>query len=295
MISEKGTIGLTMHQSDMPFTKEGISPDIILNPNAIPSRMTIAQLIECLIGKVSANLGMEADGTAFNSVDIESIKDELEKLGYERNCTEYVYNGMTGQRLRIPMFIGPTYYQRLKHLTSDKIHCLTGDHEVLTTTGWINIKDITLYDKVLTLKNNEQVYDHPTHLHKYEDNYLKKLYYIKNEKIDLVVTEEHRVYVNNQLIKVNELDNINNTIYNYKTIEEDIPVNHTTDVIIIEATDNVYCLSVPSEIFYVKRNNKACWTGNSRARGPITMLTHQPPEGESLPMYVCKRYMQVLY
>lgn len=242
--------------------------------------MTIAQLIECLIGKVSANLGMEADGTSFNSVDIESIKDELEKLGYERNCTEYVYNGMTGQRLRIPMFIGPTYYQRLKHLTSDKIHCLTGDHKVLTTNGWINIKDITLYDKVLTLKNNEQVYDHPTHIHKYENNNLKKLYYIKNEKIDLVVTEEHRVYVNNQLIKVNELDNINNTIYYYRTIEEEIPVNHTTDVTIIEATDNVYCLSVPSEIFYVKRNNKACWTGNSRARGPITMLTHQPPEGK---------------
>ncbi len=119
---QKGTIGLTLHQSDMPFTKEGISPDLIINPNAIPSRMTIAQLIECVLGKVAAIKGMEADGTSFNEIDVESIKNELEKLGYERNCTEYCYNGMTGQRLRIPMFIGPTYYQRLKHLTSDKIH-----------------------------------------------------------------------------------------------------------------------------------------------------------------------------
>lgn len=84
--------------------------------------MTIAQLIECLLGKVAAIKGMEADGTSFNEIDMESIKDELEKLGYERNCTEYMYNGMTGQRLKMPMFIGPTYYQRLKHLTSDKIH-----------------------------------------------------------------------------------------------------------------------------------------------------------------------------
>ncbi len=120
MISEKGTIGLTMSQSDMPFTKEGISPDLIVNPQAIPSRMTIAQLIECLMGKVGAIKGMEVDGTSFNEIDIEKVKDMLESLGYERNATEYMYNGMTGQKLRIPIFIGPTYYQRLKHLVMDK-------------------------------------------------------------------------------------------------------------------------------------------------------------------------------
>ena len=122
MICEKGTIGLTLNQADMPFTKEGISPDIIINPNAIPSRMTIAQLIECLMGKIAAVKGMEADGTSFNKIDIEKMKDQLEELGYERNVTEYCYNGMTGQRLRVPMFIGPTYYQRLKHLVMDKMH-----------------------------------------------------------------------------------------------------------------------------------------------------------------------------
>ena len=119
---QKGTIGLTLSQSDMPFSKEGISPDLIVNPQAIPSRMTIAQLIECLMGKVGAIKGMEVDGTSFNEVDIEKVKDMLESLGYERNATEYLYNGMTGERLRIPIFIGPTYYQRLKHLVMDKMH-----------------------------------------------------------------------------------------------------------------------------------------------------------------------------
>lgn len=84
--------------------------------------MTIAQLIECLMGKVGAILGMEVDGTSFNDIDIEKVKDMLESLGYERNATEYMYNGMTGQKLRIPIFIGPTYYQRLKHLVMDKMH-----------------------------------------------------------------------------------------------------------------------------------------------------------------------------
>jgi DNA-directed RNA polymerase II subunit RPB2 len=122
MISEKGTIGLTMHQSDMPFTEEGISPDLIINPHCIPKRMTVGQLVECLIGKVAAIKGIEADGTPFNEIDIEKVKDELEKLGYERNATEWVYCGLTGQRLKIPIFIGPTYYQRLKHLVMDKMH-----------------------------------------------------------------------------------------------------------------------------------------------------------------------------
>ena len=122
MISEKGTVGLTLAASDMPFSKEGISPDLIINPQAIPSRMTVGQLVECLIGKVAAIKGMEADGTSFNELDIEKIKDDLEKLGYERNATEYLYNGFTGQRLKIPIFIGPTYYQRLKHLVMDKMH-----------------------------------------------------------------------------------------------------------------------------------------------------------------------------
>jgi DNA-directed RNA polymerase beta subunit len=119
---QKQTIGLTLTQSDMPFTEEGISPDIIINPHCIPKRMTIGQLVECLLGKVAAIKGLEADGTPFNNIDINKVKDELEKLGYEKNATEWVYCGLTGQRLKIPIFIGPTYYQRLKHLVMDKMH-----------------------------------------------------------------------------------------------------------------------------------------------------------------------------
>lgn len=288
---QKGTIGLTLSQSDMPFTKDGISPDIIINPNAIPSRMTIAQLIECLIGKVSAVKGMEADGTSFNLIDVENIKDELEKLGYERNGTEYLYNGMTGQRFKVPIFIGPTYYQRLKHLVSDKIHCLSGDHEVLTINGWINIKEITTLHKIATLVNGESVYDYPLEVHKYEDNSTRTFHHILNENIDLLITDEHRVFVNNELKPINTLLN---GIYKYRNINSEFEVNHSKEMTIFTQICSVYCVSVKSEIFYVRRNNKECWTGNSRARGPITMLTHQPPEGELLPLCICKRYVQVL-
>lgn len=119
---QKGTIGKTYQQSDMPFTEDGITPDIIVNPNAIPSRMTIGQLIECLVSKVSAILGQSTDGTPFEQWNIETIKEMLEKLGYNRNGTEYLYNGMTGKKMKTMIFIGPTYYQRLKHMVSDKMH-----------------------------------------------------------------------------------------------------------------------------------------------------------------------------
>ena len=119
---QKGTIGITMEGIDMPFTKHGLRPDIIMNPNAIPSRMTIGQLCECLFGKVGALNGMNMDSTAFEDYDIESVKDVLEQMGYHREGTEYLYNGMNGAKLKHMIFIGPTYYQRLKHMVIDKIH-----------------------------------------------------------------------------------------------------------------------------------------------------------------------------
>ena len=84
--------------------------------------MTLGQLLECLVGKVSAIMGQETDGTPFQHWDLESMKDMLEGLGYERNGYEYLYNGMTGKRMKNLIFIGPTYYQRLKHMVLDKIH-----------------------------------------------------------------------------------------------------------------------------------------------------------------------------
>jgi len=120
--AQKGTCGITLPQADMPFSKEGITPDIIVNPNAIPSRMTIGQLVECLVGKIGAVEGHEVDGTPFKQIDIEGLKDRLESLGYNRHGTEYLYNGMTGKKMKTMIFIGPTYYQRLKHMVTDKIH-----------------------------------------------------------------------------------------------------------------------------------------------------------------------------
>lgn len=278
---QKGTIGLTLSQSNMPFSEEGISPDLIINPQGIPSRMCVGHLLECLFGKAGAIKGMEVDGTSFNEIDIEKIKDILEEHGYERNATEYLYNGMTGQKMHVPIYIGPTYYQRLKHLVMDKMHCLTGEHEVLTENGWINIKNITTNIKVLTLKDNQEIFDYPIEIHKYENsNHTKTLYHIKNDNIDTIMTEEHRVFVDDKLIKVNKLDRVSNITYTWKTRTNTFRVNPTTDLKIYESVDSVYCLTVPSEIFYVRRNGKEFWTGNSRARGPITMLTHQPPEGE---------------
>lgn len=120
---QKGTIGMTYRQEDMPYTCEGISPDIIVNPHAIPSRMTIGHLVECLMGKVSSLLGEEGDATPFmDNLTVEHISKELHDLGYQRHGNECMYNGHTGRPLESLIFLGPTFYQRLKHLVEDKIH-----------------------------------------------------------------------------------------------------------------------------------------------------------------------------
>ena len=119
---QKGTAGNIIEECDMPFTKSGLRPDIIINPHAIPSRMTIGQLKETLLGKVLLELGMFGDGTSFGNLDIKTISEELLKLGYEGYGNELMYNGLTGEQLETNIFIGPVFYQRLKHMVSDKQH-----------------------------------------------------------------------------------------------------------------------------------------------------------------------------
>lgn len=95
--------------------------------------MTVGQLVECLVGKVGALEGQELDGTPFSRFDINDIKQRLKSFGYEENGYETLYNGMTGRKLQSQIFIGPTYYQRLKHMVADKIHSRSrGPQTILT-------------------------------------------------------------------------------------------------------------------------------------------------------------------
>ena len=119
---QKGTAGNIIPECDMPFTKNGLRPDIIINPHAIPSRMTIGQLKETLLGKVLIELGLFGDGTSFGNLDVKTISEELQKLGYESYGNELMYNGLTGEQLETNIFIGPVFYQRLKHMVNDKQH-----------------------------------------------------------------------------------------------------------------------------------------------------------------------------
>jgi len=120
--AQKGTIGMIYRHQDMPFTKDGIVPDIIMNPHAIPSRMTMAQLMECIMGKAGCHIGAFGDATPYNDCSVESIAKVLEMSGMERYGNEILYNGRTGEQIKTEIFIGPTYYQRLKHMVSDKVH-----------------------------------------------------------------------------------------------------------------------------------------------------------------------------
>jgi DNA-directed RNA polymerase II subunit RPB2 len=119
---QKGTIGNIIPEEDMPFTANGLKPDIIINPHAIPSRMTIAQLKETLLGKVLLELGLFGDGTSFGDFEISTIIDKLNDLGYESKGNELMYNALTGEQLTMNIFIGPAFYQRLKHMVNDKQH-----------------------------------------------------------------------------------------------------------------------------------------------------------------------------
>ena len=119
---QKGTVGNIIPEADMPFTRNGVRPDIIINPHAIPSRMTIGQLKETLLGKVLVELGLFGDGTSFGELDVATISNKLLELGYEAHGNELMYNGLTGQQIECSVFMGPVFYQRLKHMVNDKQH-----------------------------------------------------------------------------------------------------------------------------------------------------------------------------
>jgi hypothetical protein len=290
------------------------------------------------MGKVGALNGMNMDGTSFEDYDIDSIKDMLEKLGYNREGEEYLYNGMTGKKIKHMIFIGPTYYQRLKHMVEDKIHCLTPDHLVLTNVGWKRIPTITRSDMIAIQGIDSLVYVSPSNVIGYPmaDRQIISLYYPTGEIMQRI-TNEHRLYVslpidternewgkyqaipfhnllNSQymegnVLHVRMLSGDNKIIHGPFTFKQDIE------------TTTVHCLTVEGGLFLTRHIsndistpltpesgennsliNAGVWTGNSRARGPTTILTHQAPEGRSrdgglrlgkfMPMYELK-FMQV--
>lgn len=119
---QKGVIGLIIPQEDMPFTRDGIVPDIIVNPHAVPSRMTVGHLMELLAGKLGAQIGKEIYATAFSNVTIKELQDALAKVGLHPEGREVLYDGKTGKRLEGTIFVGCQFYQKLHHLVADKIH-----------------------------------------------------------------------------------------------------------------------------------------------------------------------------
>ena len=131
---QKGTMGMILNAEDMPQTATGIVPDIIINPHAIPSRMTIAQLMETLMSKIGCCAGALGDGTPYNATTVDGLAALLrDQYGMEPYGNEILYNGYTGRMMETSIFIGPCYYQRLKHCSADKIHSRASGPLVMLT------------------------------------------------------------------------------------------------------------------------------------------------------------------
>ena len=130
---QKGVLGILAKAEDLPYTKDGISPDVLINPHAFPSRMTVGMFMESITGKAAALRGSKFDGSAFVGEKMDEVKQAMESRGFKYSGKEVMYDGRTGRPFDVEVFVGVVYYQKLHHMVADKIHARArGQVQMLT-------------------------------------------------------------------------------------------------------------------------------------------------------------------